>query len=74
MTMRLAFSLALNVDLDILIVDEVLGVGDAEFFARCVEKILRCRRAGKTLICGSHSVETLRSGLRSDIVENGITA
>ena len=61
MTMRLAFSVAVNVDPDILIVDEVLGVGDAEFFTKCVEKILEFRRAGKTLICVSHSVETLES-------------
>lgn len=59
MIMRLAFSVAINVDPDVLIVDEVLGVGDQDFFAKCVERILRFRRAGKTMICVSHSLQTL---------------
>jgi len=59
MMMRLAFSVAINVDPDILIIDEVLGVGDQNFFAKCFERILRFRHAGKTLICVSHSMEAL---------------
>ncbi|MGD0577440.1 MAG: ABC transporter ATP-binding protein [Bryobacteraceae bacterium] len=61
MVVRLAFSVAVNSDPNILIVDEVLGVGDQEFFARCVAKILEFRRAGKTMLCVSHSLETLAS-------------
>ncbi len=60
MMMRLAFSVAINVDPDILIIDEVLGVGDQNFFAKCFERILEFRHAGKTLICVSHSMESLR--------------
>ena len=61
MVVRLAFSVAVNSDPNILIVDEVLGVGDQEFFAKCVAKIAEFRRAGKTMLCVSHSLETLES-------------
>lgn len=59
MRMRLAFAVAVNVDPDILIIDEVLGVGDQEFFARCFDRIMDFRRAGKTLLCVSHAVDSL---------------
>jgi len=55
MVMRLAFSVAVSVDPDILIIDEVLGVGDVAFFAKCQERIMQFRRAGKTILCVSHS-------------------
>jgi ABC-type polysaccharide/polyol phosphate transport system ATPase subunit len=61
MMMRLAFSVAINVEPDVLIVDEVLGVGDQNFFAKCFEKILEFRRAGRTILCVSHALETLES-------------
>jgi ABC-type polysaccharide/polyol phosphate transport system ATPase subunit len=54
MTMRLAFSVAVNVDPDILLIDEVLAVGDAAFQAKSFEKILDFRRRGKTVVCVSH--------------------
>lgn len=54
MTMRLAFSVAVNVDPDILLIDEVLAVGDAAFQGKCFDKILDFRRRGKTIICVSH--------------------
>ena len=59
MSMRLAFSVAINVDPDILIVDEVLGVGDQNFFAKCFDRIVEFRRRGKTLLCVSHSAASL---------------
>jgi ABC-type polysaccharide/polyol phosphate transport system ATPase subunit len=59
MIVRLAFSVAVNLDPDILIIDEVLAVGDAAFRAKCLERILGLRRAGKTFICVSHSKEML---------------
>jgi len=59
MMLRLAFSVAVNVDPDILIIDEVLAVGDAEFQARCYERIHGFRRAGKTFLCVSHNKSVL---------------
>jgi len=59
MVMRLAFSVAVNVDPDVLIIDEVLGVGDQAFSGRCFERIMEFRRAGKTILCVSHALETL---------------
>jgi homopolymeric O-antigen transport system ATP-binding protein len=54
MVMRLAFAVAIHVEPDILIVDEVLAVGDAAFQAKCFERISELRRAGKTLLFVSH--------------------
>jgi ABC-type polysaccharide/polyol phosphate transport system ATPase subunit len=59
MVMRLAFSVAVCVDPDILIIDEVLGVGDATFQAKCFERIMQFRQAGKTILCVSHSTSML---------------
>jgi ABC-type polysaccharide/polyol phosphate transport system ATPase subunit len=60
MVMRLAFSVAVSVDPDVLIIDEVLGVGDVAFFAKCQERIMQFRRSGKTILCVSHSSATLK--------------
>jgi len=59
MMMRLAFSVAVNVDPDILIIDEVLAVGDMDFQAKSYEKIRDFRRAGKTFLCVSHNPQVL---------------
>jgi ABC-type polysaccharide/polyol phosphate transport system ATPase subunit len=62
MVMRLAFSVAVNTNPDILIIDEVLAVGDQQFQAKCIKKIYELKAAGHTLICVSHSgslIETL---------------
>ena len=61
MAMRLAFSVAVNVDPDILIIDEVLGVGDQKFVEKCTERIMEFRRAGKTLLCVSHGLGSLET-------------
>jgi ABC-type polysaccharide/polyol phosphate transport system ATPase subunit len=55
MIMRLAFSGAVHMDPDILLIDEVLAVGDQTFQAKCFERIHQFRRAGKTLLCVSHA-------------------
>ena len=55
MIMRLAFSVAINMDPEILLIDEVLAVGDQAFQTKCFERIHRFRHAGKTLLCVSHA-------------------
>ncbi len=60
MVMRLAFAVATAVDPDILLIDEVLAVGDPEFQAKCVRKIQDLKHAGRVLICASHVIATLR--------------
>jgi len=61
MVVRLAFAVAINVDPDLLIIDEVLGVGDQNFFQKCVDKIMEFRHAGKSILCVSHALNTLES-------------
>jgi ABC-type polysaccharide/polyol phosphate transport system ATPase subunit len=60
MTLRLAFSVAMAVDPDILLIDEVLAVGDQAFQAKCIGRIMELKRAGRVLICASHDMDTLR--------------
>jgi lipopolysaccharide transport system ATP-binding protein len=55
MVMRLAFSVAINMDPDLLLIDEVLAVGDAAFQEKCFQKIRDFRHSGKSLLCVSHS-------------------
>ena len=61
MYVRLGFAIAINVDPDILVVDEVLAVGDAEFQERCFQKFAEFKRAGKTVILVSHSMDTVKA-------------
>jgi ABC-type polysaccharide/polyol phosphate transport system ATPase subunit len=67
MVMRLAFSIAAHLDPDILIIDEVLAVGDHAFQAKCAERILELKRSGKTLLCVSHS-----SGALEELCERAL--
>lgn len=60
MQLRLAFSVAVHVDPEVLIVDEALAVGDAHFQHKCLERIEAFRRAGKTLLLVSHDLELIR--------------
>jgi ABC-type polysaccharide/polyol phosphate transport system ATPase subunit len=55
MIMRLAFSVAVHMDPEILLIDEVLAVGDRAFQEKCFERLRHFRRAGKTLLCVSHA-------------------
>ena len=59
MYMRLGFSLAVHTDPDILLVDEVLAVGDASFIHRCHDTISYFRRAGKTMIFVTHDLPSV---------------
>jgi ABC-type polysaccharide/polyol phosphate transport system ATPase subunit len=60
MIVRLAFSVAIHADLDILLIDEVLAVGDQSFQAQCIERVLEIKRSGKILICVSHAPQLLK--------------
>lgn len=61
MKARLGFAVSVNVDPDILIVDEVLAVGDNVFRLKCTEKMAEFRRAGKTILFVSHSLHTVKA-------------
>lgn len=56
MYMRLAFAVAINVDADILLVDEVLAVGDQHFQDKCIEKMKELKSEGKTMVFVTHSM------------------
>ena len=56
MYMRLAFSVAINVDADILLIDEILAVGDAAFQAKCFHKLQEIKAKGTTIVIVSHSL------------------
>ncbi len=60
MYVRLGFAIAINMDPDILVVDEVLAVGDAEFQAKCFQKFRDFKVAGKTVILVSHATKTVQ--------------
>jgi lipopolysaccharide transport system ATP-binding protein len=61
MVMRLGFAVAINVDPDILLTDEVLAVGDEAFQRKCLEHIAELRRRGVTIIFVSHALDAVRS-------------
>ena len=60
MYVRLAFAVAAHLDADILLVDEVLAVGDAEFQKKCLGKMSDLAESGRTVIFVSHNIESLR--------------
>ena len=61
MYVRLGFSVAVEVDPDILLIDEVLAGGDENFQKKCLQKIDAFRRAGKTMLVISHDLSTIQS-------------
>ncbi len=56
MYMRLAFSVAINVDADILLIDEILAVGDANFQSKCFAKLKEIKASGTTIVIVSHAL------------------
>ena len=69
---RLAFSCAINVDPEILIVDEVLSVGDMAFQLKCFKKFDQFKKAGKTILFVTHSItDVLKNCTRTIIINSG---
>ena len=60
MYMRLAFSVAINVDAEILLIDEILAVGDQRFQEKCYAKLEELKKSGKTIVIVSHSVNSIK--------------
>lgn len=60
MYVRLAFSVAVHLDWDILLIDEVLSVGDIDFQKKCLSKIEEVLKSGKTLILVSHNLDIIK--------------
>jgi len=60
MVMRLAFSVVAHLDPDILLVDEILAVGDVNFQKKCIDKIMSFRNKGVTILLVSHSLEQVQ--------------
>ncbi len=61
MYMRLAFAVAIHTDFDVLLVDEILAVGDEKFQKKCYAKMKEFKDQGKTIVLVSHSLATVRS-------------
>ena len=71
MTMRLAFSVAAHLDPEILIIDEVLAVGDAAFQQKCLGKMGDAARHGRTILFVSHNMAAVRSLCRRVLLFDG---
>ena len=61
MYMRLAFSIAVNVQAEILLIDEILAVGDAHFQDKCLKKMKELKAQGKTMVFVSHNMTQVKS-------------
>ena len=61
MYMRLAFAVAINVDADILLIDEILAVGDHHFQEKCYKRLDELKDEGKTIVIVTHNMSTIKS-------------
>lgn len=69
---RLAFSLATSIDADVLLIDEVLGVGDMQFSLKCASRMKKIMRSGSTVVIVSHNVDYLTTVCSRLVwIENG---
>ena len=72
MLVRLAFATAIQVDAEILLIDEVLAVGDAAFQQKCFEEFFRLKREGRTIVFVSHDMYSVeRFCDRAMLMERG---
>jgi ABC-2 type transport system ATP-binding protein len=60
MLVRLGFAVAVHVDPDVLLVDEVLAVGDEAFQAKCIDRVRTFQREGRTIVLVTHALDTVR--------------
>lgn len=75
MYMRLAFSVAINVDADVLLIDEILAVGDANFQKKCFNKLKQIKENGTTIVIVSHSLQQIESICDKSIwINDGVIA
>ncbi len=70
MYVRLGFAVAVNVEPDVLLVDEVLAVGDAAFQRKCLDHVKRLQREGRTIIVVSHATDVMRQNCERVMVMN----
>lgn len=61
MYMRLAFSVAINVDAEILLIDEILAVGDQHFQDKCMEKLMELKESDKTIVIVTHNLGSVKN-------------
>src|SRR4030095_792653 len=59
MLVRLGFACAVHVDPDVLLIDEVLAVGDEAFQARCLDRVRQFQRDGRTIVLVTHALDTV---------------
>ncbi len=71
MTMRLAFSVAAHLDPEILVIDEVLAVGDAEFQKKCLGKMSEVAHSGRTVLFVSHNMNAVEELCQKVVLLNG---
>ena len=73
MLVRLAFSLMMQVDADVLLIDEVLAVGDAAFQQKCADAFHEMKAKGKTIVLVTHSMDTVRTYCdRAMLIDDGV--
>ncbi len=70
MYVRLGFAVAVNVEPDVLLVDEVLAVGDAAFQRKCLDYVKRFQQEGRTIVVVSHSTDVIRQNCERVMVIN----
>ena len=71
--MRLAFSVMVQSDADVMLIDEVLAVGDASFAQKCVDTLQRLHDEGRTILFVTHAMESLKSLCdRAILIEDGV--
>src|SRR5450755_3099173 len=70
MYVRLGFAVAVNVEPDVLLVDEVLAVGDANFQRKCMDHVKKFQREGRTIVVVSHGTDTIRQNCARVMVMN----